>query len=138
MESDKKKSDDYKDVKKIIDNYHRYFIDDVLKLASFNWEHLAKEIKEYNKTKSDDTNLISAQQKQREEIVKVFNSDKRFKSLTASTPKELFNNLLPEWFEKDNSLGLKKEAIETFQKFTSYFTGFQDNRKNVYKAEEIR
>lgn len=137
LESDKKKSDDYKDVKKIIDNYHRYFIDDVLKLASFNWEHLAKEIKEYNKTKSDDTNLISAQQKQREEILKVFNSDKRFKSLTASTPKELFNNLLPEWFEKDNSLGLKKEAIETFQKFTSYFTGFQDNRKNVYKAEEI-
>ena len=44
LESDKKKSDDYKDVKKIIDNYHRYFIDDVLKLASFNWEHLAKEI----------------------------------------------------------------------------------------------
>lgn len=137
LESDKKKSDDYKDVKKIIDNYHRYFIDDVLKLASFNWVDLAKEINEYSKTKSDDTNLLSAQQKQREEILKVFNSDKRFKSLTASTPKELFNNLLPEWFEKDNSLELKKEAIETFKKFTSYFTGFQDNRKNVYKAEEI-
>lgn len=137
LESDKKKSDDYKDVKKIIDNYHRYFIDDVLKLASFNWEHLAKEINDYSKTKSDDTNLLSAQQKQREEILKVFNSDKRFKSLTASTPKELFNNLLPEWFAKETSLKLKKEAIETFQKFTSYFTGFQDNRKNVYKAEEI-
>lgn len=137
LESDKKKSDDYKDVKKIIDNYHRYFIDDVLKSASFNWEDLAKEINDYSKTKSDDTNLLSAQQKQRDEILKLFNSDKRFKSLTASTPKELFNNLLPEWFEKDNSLELKKEAIETFQKFTSYFTGFQDNRKNVYKAEEI-
>lgn len=137
LESDKKKSEDYKEVKIIIDNYHRYFIDDVLKSASFNWVDLAKEINEYSKTKSDDTNLLSAQQKQREEILKVFNSDKRFKSLTASTPKELFNNLLPEWFEKDNSLELKKEAIETFQKFTSYFTGFQDNRKNVYKAEEI-
>ena len=137
LESDKKKSEDYKEVKIIIDNYHRYFIDDVLKSASFNWGDLAKEINEYSKTKSDDTNLLSAQQKQREEILKVFNSDKRFKSLTASTPKELFNNLLPEWFEKDNSLELKNEAIETFQKFTSYFTGFQDNRKNVYKAEEI-
>ena len=137
LESDKKKSDDYKDVKKIIDNYHRYFIDDVLKLASFNWEHLAKEIKEYNKTKSDDTNLISAQQKQREEILKVFNSDKRFKALIASTPKDLFNKLLPEWFEKVNSLELKKEAIETFQKFTSYFTGFQENRENVYSSKEI-
>ena len=137
LESDKKKSEDYKEVKIIIDNYHRYFIDDVLKSASFNWVDLAKEINEYSKTKSDDTNLLFAQQKQREEILKVFNSDKRFKSLTASTPKELFNNLLPEWFEKDNSLEIKKEAIETFQKFTSYFTGFQDNRKNVYKAEEI-
>ena len=137
LESDKKKSEDYKEVKIMIDNYHRYFIDDVLKSASFNWVDLAKEINEYSKTKSDDTNLLSAQQKQREEILKVFNSDKRFKSLTASTPKELFNNLLPEWFEKDNSLELKNEAIETFQKFTSYFTGFQDNRKNVYKAEEI-
>lgn len=137
LESDKKKSEDYKEVKIIIDNYHRYFIDDVLKSACFNWVDLAKEINEYSKTKSDDTNLLSAQQKQREEILKVFNSDKRFKSLTASTPKELFNNLLPEWFEKDNSLELKKEAIETFKKFTSYFTGFQDNRKNVYKAEEI-
>ena len=137
LESDKKKSDDYKDVKKIIDNYHRYFIDDVLKLASFNWEHLAKEIKEYNKTKSDDTNLISAQQKQREEILKVFNSDKRFKALIASTPKDLFNKLLPEWFEKVNSLELKKEAIETFQTFTSYFTGFQENRENVYSSKEI-
>ncbi len=137
LESDKKKSDDYKDVKKIIDNYHRYFIDDILKLASFNWEYLAKEINEYSKTKNDDTNLLSAQQKQRDEILKIFTADKRFKSLTASTPKELFNNLLPEWFEKENSFELKKETIETFKKFTSYFTGFQDNRKNVYKAEEI-
>lgn len=137
LESDKKKSDDYKDVKKIIDNYHRYFIDDVLKLASFNWEHLAKEIKEYNKTKNDDTNLLFAQQKQRDEILKVFNSDKRFKALIASTPKDLFNKLLPEWFEKVNSLELKKEAIETFQKFTSYFTGFQENRKNVYSSKVI-
>ena len=137
LESDKKKSDDYKDVKKIIDNYHRYFIDDVLKLASFNWEHLAKEIKEYNKTKSDDTNLISAQQKQREEILKVFNSDKRFKSLTASTPKDLFNKLIPEWFEKETSLELNKEAIETFKRFYSYFKGFQENRENVYSSKDI-
>ena len=108
LESDKKKSEDYKEVKIIIDNYHRYFIDDVLKSASFNWGDLAKEINEYSKTKSDDTNLLSAQQKQREEILKVFNSDKRFKALIASTPKDLFNKLLPEWFEKVNSLELKK------------------------------
>lgn len=137
LESDKKKSDDYKEVKKIIDNYHRYFIDDVLKSASFNWADLAKEISEYSKTKNDDTNLLSAQQKQRDEILKVFNSDKRFKSLTASTPKDLFNKLIPEWFEKETSLELNKEAIETFKRFYSYFTGFQENRKNVYSSKVI-
>ncbi|MBO5423037.1 MAG: type V CRISPR-associated protein Cas12a/Cpf1, partial [Fibrobacteraceae bacterium] len=137
LESDKKKSEDYKDAKKIIDNYHCYFIDDVLKTLSLNWENLAKEINEYRKSKSDDANLLFAQQKQRDEILKVFNSDKRFKALIASTPKDLFNKLLPEWFEKVNSLELKKEAIETFQKFTSYFTGFQENRKNVYSSKVI-
>ncbi|MBO7316677.1 MAG: type V CRISPR-associated protein Cas12a/Cpf1 [Paludibacteraceae bacterium] len=137
LESDKKKSEDYKDAKKIIDNYHCYFIDDVLKTLSLNWENLAKEINEYRKSKSDDVNLLSAQQKQRDEILKVFNSDKRFKALIASTPKDLFNKLLPEWFKKDNSVELNKEATETFKRFYSYFKGFQENRENVYSSKEI-
>lgn len=137
LEADKKKADAYKDVKTILDNYHRYFIDDVLKAALFDWEELAKEINEYSKTKTDDTNLISAQEKQREKIITLFTKDKRFKALTASTPKDLFNSILPEWFGKNNSSVLNKDAIEIFNKFTSYFVGFQENRKNVYSAKDI-
>lgn len=137
LEADKKKADAYKDVKTILDNYHRYFIDDVLKSASFDWEDLAKEIKEYSKTKTDDTSLISVQEKQREKIITLFTKDKRFKALTASTPKDLFNSILPEWFGKNNSNVLHKEALEIFNKFTSYFVGFQENRKNVYSVKDI-
>lgn len=137
LEADKKKADAYKDVKTILDNYHRYFIDDVLKSASFDWEDLAKEIKEYSKTKTDDTILISVQEKQREKIITLFTKDKRFKALTASTPKDLFNSILPEWFGKNNSNVLHKEALEIFNKFTSYFVGFQENRKNVYSVKDI-
>lgn len=137
LEADKKKADAYKDVKTILDNYHRYFIDDVLKSASFDWEDLAKEIKEYSKTKTDDTSLISVQEKQREKIITLFTKDKRFKALTASTPKDLFNSILPEWFEKNNSNVLHKAALEIFNKFTSYFVGFQENRKNVYSVKDI-
>ncbi len=137
LESDKKKADDYKDVKKIIDNYHKFFIDDVLKKASFDWKKLDGAINQYNKTKSDDTNLIAEQKKLRDEIVKLFTLDKRFKALTAATPKDLFNSILPEWFGEKTNPELNKKAIETFQKFTSYFTGFQENRKNVYSAEPI-
>ena len=137
LESDKKKADDYKDVKTIIDNYHKFFIDDVLKNASFDWKKLEEAINQYNKTKTDDANLIAEQKKLREEILKLFTSDKRFKALTAATPKDLFNSILPEWFGEKSNPDFNKNALETFQKFTSYFTGFQENRKNVYSAEAI-
>ncbi len=137
LESDKKKAEDYKDVKKIIDNYHKYFIDDVLKNASFNWKKLEDAIREYNKTKSDDSALVVEQKKLREEILKLFTPDKRYKALTAATPKDLFDTILPEWFGEKSNPDLNTAALETFQKFTSYFTGFQENRKNVYSAEPI-
>ncbi|MCQ2603420.1 MAG: type V CRISPR-associated protein Cas12a/Cpf1 [Spirochaetia bacterium] len=137
LESDKKKSEDYKDVKRIIDNYHQYFIDDVLQNAEFDWSVLAKEIENYAKDKADDTLLEKEQSKLRTAILKLFSSDKRFAALNAATPKDLFNDILPEWFGKNNIQELNKEAVITFQKFTSYFTGFQENRKNVYSAESI-
>ncbi len=137
LESDKQKADDYKDVKIIIDNYHKYFIDDVLKDASFNWTALEKELVAYSKDKTDDLKLFTEQKKLREEILKLFTNDKRFKVLTAATPKDLFIQILPEWFGQNEMPELNKKALETFQKFTSYFTGFQENRKNVYSAEEI-
>ena len=141
LESDKKKSEDYKYAKKIIDNYHQYFIDEVLKTANFDWQKLADEIKEYSKTKEDDSNLIAQQEKQREEIFNLFakneKNKKKYVALTASTPKDLFNTILPEWFGNKNDSNLNKMAIDTFQKFTSYFTGFQQNRINVYSSKDI-
>lgn len=137
LESDFKKSQDYKDVKVIIDNYHKYFIDDVLQNVNLDWTKLADALIEYSKTKEDDSFVKKEQDALRKEIVKYINKDERFNPLTASTPKDLFNSLLPEWFEKNASLMLNEKAVETFKKFSSYFKGFQENRKNMYKEEEI-
>lgn len=137
LEADNKKAKYYKDVKTIIDNYHKYFIDDVLKTASFDWTGLEKELAVYAKDKSDDTKLVLEQKKLREEILKVFAKDKRFKVITAATPKDLFNLILPQWFGENKKPELNAQALETFQKFTSYFTGFQENRRNIYSADEI-
>lgn len=141
LESDKKKSEDYKDAKKIIDNYHQYFIDEVLKTANLDWQKLADEIKEYSKTKDDDAKLILEQEKQREQIFNLFAKDekykKRYAALTASTPKDLFNTILPEWFGNKNDSNLNKTAIDTFKRFYSYFKGFQENRENVYSSKDI-
>ena len=139
LESDKKKADDYKDVKKIIDNYHKFFIDDVLKNASFDWSLLEKEIVDFHKTKADDSKLEAEQKKLREKIAKLFAKDKRFKSLTAETPSDLFNKDKDfiDWFTQNPAEDINKEALETFKRFSSYFKGFQENRKNVYSAEAI-
>lgn len=137
LESDFKKSQDYKDVKIIIDNYHKYFIDNVLQNVNLNWTNLANALIEYSKAKEDNSNIIKEQDALRKEIVKHISKDERFKPLTAPTPKDLFNSLLPEWFEKNASLKLNERAVETFKKFSSYFKGFQENRKNMYKEEAI-
>lgn len=139
LESDKKKADDYQDVKKIIDNYHKYFIDDVLKNANFDWRQLEKSIYEYNKNKTDDSAFVKEQDKLRKGIADLFSKDKRYKSLTASTPSDLFNKDKDfiGWLEQSSVKEIKKDALVTFKKFSSYFTGFQENRKNVYSSEPI-
>ena len=139
LESDKKKADDYKDVKKIIDNYHKFFIDDVLKNASFDWALLENELVDFNKSKTDDSKVEAEQKKLRDQIAKKLTSDKRFKALTAATPSDLFNKDKDfiEWFAQTSLDGIRKDVLETFKKFSSYFTGFQENRKNVYSAEAI-
>lgn len=137
LESDKKKADDYKDVKKIIDNYHKFFIDDVLKGASFDWALLEKELTDFNKNKTDDSKVEAEQKKLREQIAKTLADDKRFKSLTASTPSDLFNKDkdFTDWFAQTSLDGIRKDVLDTFKKFSSYFTGFQENRKNVYSSD---
>jgi len=139
LESDKKKADDYKDVKKIIDNYHKFFIDDVLKNANFDWTVLEKEMSDFNKSKADDSKVEAEQKKLRDQIAKKMTSDKRFKALTASTPSDLFNKDKDfiDWFTQNSTKDINKEALETFKRFSSYFKGFQENRKNVYSAEPI-
>ena len=139
LESDKKMADDYQDVKKIIDNYHKFFIDDVLKGASFDWALLEKELTDFNKNKTDDSKVEAEQKKLREQIAKTLAGDKRFKSLTASTPNDLFNKDKDfiGWLEQSSVKEIRKDALDTFKKFSSYFKGFQENRKNVYSADDI-
>ena len=139
LESDKKKADDYQDVKKIIDNYHKFFIDDALKNANFDWRQLEKSIYEYNKNKTDDSAFVKEQDKLRKGIADLFSKDKRYKSLTASTPSDLFNKDKDfiGWLAQSSLDGIRKDVLVTFKKFSSYFTGFQENRKNVYSAEAI-
>lgn len=141
LENDKKRADSYQEVKNIIDDFHRSFIQDVLSNANFEWGPLYDEFDLYQ-SKNDKAekakikpDLQKLQSLMRSKIVKKFTSDERFKKLFA---KELLSELLPEIIKSADptTISNKEEALKAFDKFSTYFTGFHENRKKLYSEEE--
>lgn len=130
VEKDRKRYSDYFGVKKVIDEYHKYFIDAALqKIKDLDWVGLKNAIEAFVTDRSDFSkkNLEKTQTDYRKKIVKVLTGHDHYKELTASTPKELFAKVFPNHFDKE-----ELESVEAFKSFSTYFTGFQDNRKNFY------
>lgn len=130
--SDQKRAQDYKTVKTILDNYNKFFIDDVLQNASFNWRPLAKAIKAYQADKSKQPDLEKEQKAMRAKIVDQFKSDERFVKVTAATPSDLLKNEIPKFLGTQTQ---DYQAVSTFLKFATYFKGYQENRANMYSPD---
>lgn len=141
LSNDRKRAASYQEVKKLIDEFHRSFIQNVLSNANFEWGPLYDEFDLYQ-SKNDKAekakikpDLHKLQSLMRTKIVKKFTSDERFKKLFA---KELLSELLPEIIKSADptTISNKGEALKAFDKFSTYFTGFHENRKNLYSEEE--
>lgn len=138
--TDKKRAEDYEKIKSLLDSYHKKFIEEVLQKSKFNWKRLATALQEYQKEiKNDEAKekeLLEAQKDVRREVRKAFENygkEGAFNKLLSPTPKELFKS--KEFLE-----GLTKEekgTVASFSKFSTYFTGFQETRQNIYSEEEI-
>lgn len=137
LQHDEKRAEDYKVAKTVIDNYHRYFIETVLSQAFFDWKDLKAGIDAYKKKEIDSAKLEKIQDKYRGQIRQYFKDDKRYEILMASTPSDLFKELLPDFFASHPENKENEQAVETFKGFATYFQGFQENRRNVYSSEAI-
>ncbi len=49
--------------------------------------------------------------------------------------KSLIEETLPEWLERRGEWEENRACVEAFKGFTGYFTGFHTNRENMYSAE---
>ena len=132
IEKDEKRHNDYFDAKKIIDTYHKYFIDAALsKVPRLDWNSLKEAlIGSLDRSDASKKNLEKTQTEFRKKIAKALASHDHYKELTASTPKDLFLKVFPDHFGE-------QAAIDTFNGFSSYFTGFQENRQNIYSDKAI-
>lgn len=162
LEEDEHRAQSYVKVKKLIDEYHKVFIDRVLNDGCLTIENKGKKdsLEEYYESymsKSNDENVSKTfkeiQENLRSVIAKKLTDDKAYANLFGK-------NLIESYKDKDdkkkiidsdliqfintaepsqlNSMSQDeaKELVKEFWGFTTYFVGFFDNRKNMYTSEE--
>lgn len=130
IEEDEQRSEDYKCAKRLIDRYHKEFIQRVLseiRLNNIN-EYYELYIKTGRTEKENDA-LIKLEDALRKEIADAFKKDKDFKKLFG---KECIKELMPGFLQDES----EKKIIQSFDLFTTAFIGFNENRKNMYSAEK--
>lgn len=145
LEQDQHRAESYLKVKKIIDRYHKALITLVLNDFNLKYGNEGKNdsLEEFqiaydknSKDESDKKVFSKIKDNLREQIAKAFKNNAAFKRIDK---KELINEDLIEFVKTDNDSGQRDEEtslIEEFKGFTTYFTGFNTNRKNMYSADE--
>lgn len=133
LEMDERRANDYPKVKNLIDDYHKVCIHDSLKNVHFDWQPLKKAIEENRKNNNEDTKktLEKEQTIMRRQIKAAIEKFPHYNELTAPTPQNLLSDVFPEVYGDDD------EPIKSFDRFSVYFRGFQENRKNIYSSEAI-
>ncbi len=141
---DEKRASDYQAIKKIIDNYHRHYIDQCLVapcdektgelfITPEQMEDAFSYFQAYREKpdeKGGKEGWMKTQKTLRANLVKAF------KDNGSLFKEDLIKRLLPEWLQQQGTWEECREAVESFSKFTTYFTGFHENRKNIYSSED--
>ena len=162
LEEDEHRAQSYVKVKKLIDEYHKVFIDRVLNDSCLTIENKGNKdsLEEYYESymsKSNDENVSKTfkeiQENLRSVIAKKLTDDKAYANLFGKNliesykDKEEKNKIIDsdliqfintaEPSQLDSmSQDEAKELVKEFWGFTTYFVGFFDNRKNMYTPEE--
>lgn len=135
---DEQRAEEYEKVKAIIDRYHKSFIRMCLsslhlKLQSSGsydsleeYENLASKAK---RTEDEENAFTKVKANLRGQIVNAFKQGGSYGDLFK---KELIQQHLPDFVTDEE----EKVMVDNFSKFTTYFTGFHENRKNMYSDEE--
>lgn len=135
---DEQRAREYEQVKDIIDRYHKQFIkmclsNFKLKLNSDgsndSLEDYIELIVKSKRSEAEEKLFDKVKENLRKQIVGAFKAGATYEDLFK---KELIKNHLIHIAESEE----EKSMIENFSKFTTYFTGFHENRKNMYSDEE--
>lgn len=141
LEEDEERAEHYTVVKNLIDDYHRDFIGRAF--AAFEQsasvgifaDKVSSYAGLYRKADKDDKEkaaLRKAEESLRKDVAKILSSAEGFDSLFKG---ELITEKLPDYLGRKGDRE-SKDIVERFKGFSTYFTGFFNNRKNIYLSEE--
>ncbi|WP_104505765.1 type V CRISPR-associated protein Cas12a/Cpf1 [Acinetobacter indicus] len=134
----------YPEMKQAIDGYHKDFIQralsnidsQVFEQALNTFEDLFLRSQAERATDAYKKDFETAQTKLRELIVHSFEKGEFKQEYKSLFDKNLITNLLKPWVEQQNQIGDSNYTYhEDFNKFTTYFLGFHENRKNIYSKD---
>ncbi len=132
IDTDTERAKDYTTVKTIIDEYHKDFISRALSTFKINDDLLVSFFDQFCSSKPNIEDIQKIQSSLYNDISKHLLSQSESKgSKPKLFNKELICELLP-LFEQDKT---KLNIIKKFDQFTTYFKGFNENRKNIYNGE---
>lgn len=130
LKADKKRAVDFNNAKKVIDRYHRHFIDTVLDSIKENSD-IRKSLK------SCSTEVGKAEL--RKKIADTFQNDPQYAILFG---KKLFAKKGKKDGDEESKLysfaknKSERDALAAFENFTIFFDGYHKNRKNMYVSEK--
>lgn len=129
LEEDAERSRAYANVKKYIDEYHKYFMNMVLSdITDIDVSRYAALFYQSEKTEADVKALEKEEKSLRKIITKALKDHKDYSLLGKQ---EMITVLLPSFLNDANEL----DEVKRFQRFTTYFTPFFQNRANMYTEE---
>lgn len=134
IETDTSLAASYKCMKETIDEFHKDFIERALSNVSLkglaDFYDLYTATAEVKSAKDYKKRFASVKDTLRKEVVAYFKNDATFEILDK---KDLIQKELSKWIDTNNP-GLYYDS--DFHNFTTYFTGYNQNRMNMYSDEE--
>jgi CRISPR-associated protein Cpf1 len=134
---DEKLSEDYKKAKKILDECHKEFIESFLKATVLP----VSKLQEYHdlfiqdKKDRDEKTFEKIGKELREEVTKLF-KEEPYKAKYDGLFKKDKIDCMVDWIYEHPEHRNDLKKIQDFKGFTTYFHGFDINRKNMYTSEK--
>ena len=151
LEQDEHRKDSYKEVKQLIDFYHKHFIDKSLRgLTDATLEKFCGELHNYcslmaknnaGLSKKQDElkkKQVKVQEKLRKSVSDLFDTKRLFgKELIKEDLMAYLYECVSDGVELPDSRTIDecKTLVSEFNEFTTYFKGFNENRRNMYSDE---